>query len=363
VDGHDLSTFRRKLERQKHLAAELNDLYEPVLLEGHGLGFSWFVTRWIDGCGIRADLDSELRVKESTLSRRLAGVLEALTARGYQRERASGGTAYLRTEYVQRVLRRLSYLCAALPALLDLEDHAFLAVNGTIHRQPTRLLQQMSDQQRRRATSRWLYYPVHGDLNVGNLLFVRDTTSSVDDETHKADGLRLIDPRGDDRNRDLFYDLGKMLFSLALFDGLRANPSPIRTEVRRDQEVLQVVVTAEASWVEEARSDVAALQRGIADASRYRALICEDDEWEDKLLFALGCHAVAESACRVSQGRLEKSSETAAVNSALACLAFGTYLLNQWLGRGPYRDGPGAFAATREFLNLLHPVSRKGSRA
>jgi hypothetical protein len=353
VDGHDLTSFRQKLERQRRLSAQLPHLYEPVLDEGHGERFSWFVTNWIEGCALGVKSETGARCEPLALSRSIAAVLETLTTTGYQRCRVVTGKDYLDREHVCRVLRRLDYLAAATSFVGPLAGPcpASVEVNGLPCPSPRLLLHELSAHDRLRATPRWLYFPVHGDLNATNVLLLG---GQMRHENDRFVGMRLVDPRGDDRPRDLLYDLAKLLFSFALYEGLRAEPSPIEARIVRDGDrTVSISLTAPSSWTTQAAAEIGALRAGILAAPRYRSLLEGEGDWEDGLAFALGCHAVAEAGCRASQARRESASPAATTMAVAGCLALGAYLLDRWIAAGATQGRSSAFEACEGFVLSL----------
>jgi hypothetical protein len=158
-----------------------------------------------------------------------------------------------------------------------------------------------------------LWYPVHGDLNLGNLL-IRPGRPG------QEPGFTVIDPRGVTSHFDPVYDAAKALFSLTLFDAAMAAGFAIHREHGRDYTVrLREPAPALASAAAE-------LPGLVASTGFFRALDRTDPLWRRRLLYAHAFHVLAESACRLSDQTHRALPGGATGRAARHELATGLYL-------------------------------------
>ncbi|MEU8151933.1 hypothetical protein [Nonomuraea sp. NPDC048901] len=337
VDGHDLPSFRRKIIRQHRLARDLPGVYEPIAMEGHGDDHSWFVTRWIAGSELLTARRFAPPSPSATIMESLPQILNSLAVL-YSRECVPGHAEYVREVYLGRVSRRLSYLLEGLRGTIGRDD--VLSCCGSVIGSPAEVLQ-LIPATRGSWIPQCLYYPVHGDLNSSNLLLVDSCDRS----------FRLIDPGSSERAKDLLYDLGKLVFSVSFFDLLRRRPVVFRTAVNKGSGRLSISMSIEEGWRRVAAHDTCELHRALNSAAGYQRLLDREGAWERALVFVVACHALAESACRLSHARICAEEGRDMLSSALACLAYGGHLLLRHMETA---DGApsSVFDAAVEFLTL-----------
>ncbi|WP_329454470.1 hypothetical protein [Streptomyces sp. NBC_01497] len=282
VDGHGLKTFRAKQRQQELLertAPGVAGSYAAILHSAHRRAWSAYVLTYYPWPTLVEALRGGGSVPEL-----LGPVLRALVADGYGRVVAPGPERLWQSMYLERLTRRRWILERHLPA--DLLEDPHVTVGG---RRAYGLRELVRRAESANVTALFagspLSQPVHGDLNLRNILVP---------PPGGGPGFRLLDPRGVLTPWDVVYDLAKMLFTVTLFDDtMRAGfaldsagpgsytvagavPSPLRAATAGFLELLPEVWTM------------------LADAG------FPPGPWVHRLLFAHASHVLAESACRLS---------------------------------------------------------------
>lgn len=315
VDGHDIGSFMRK---PRQIAAVHRDLpaLSPhyVTLLGRWQGPDWgaYAMPWIDGVPpvtLLARNDAEI----SGFGRTVRSIFEVLGTHGYAASMAKAPAGHGQATYPGRVRRRMPLLARHLDATLT--GGSALRVNGrTIapigellaHTELPCVLSVLHP------TALW--YPVHGDLNLGNLL-IRPGLERQEDF-----GFTVVDPRGTASHWDPVYDAAKALFSLTLFDAAMSGGFDISREHGREYAVrLREPVPAFAT----AAAEFPGL---IASTGFFRALDGTDPLWRRRLLYAHAFHVLAESACRLSDRTYREFPGGTSGWAAHRELAAGLYL-------------------------------------
>jgi hypothetical protein len=332
VDGHDLRTFRAKVRQHRWLlrhGGPLSRRYPAIRGSWGGRGWSAVLMDWHDGDPLMATLVHD----ETTAA--CARVVDDLFENGYCRQSFVAGTDHAERAHIDRVLRRLDYLRTT--PLGPLVDAPSLVVNGRDVVHPRSLLDDVLRHPglRQSIRPRRLALPVHGDLNLRNLL------------VRPGDGAyTLLDPRGVMQPWDPLYDVGKMLFSCTLYEGVRAGLCAARLTGG------ELIVRLAPGWDAHRRAAerlVAVLDESCPVAD---AFVGEPD-WRCRLLFVHACHAISEAACRVSVGCREGQEPLAA---AAPLLGLGALLLAQWHTAASGGGAPDPLAA----VDLLAAVRSAG---
>lgn len=315
VDGHDLGSFRRKLDQIERIAAVAPAMGARYLPIRHGLdGPDWsaYTTAWYPS----RDLAAPLREPggEAAFAGQLAAVAGALLAEGYAAETVPAPADHLERTVIGRFLRRLPALERALPEALAADE---LTVNGRACLAPQHLLPWLLAEAGPRLAAmapRRLGLCAHGDANTRNILVGAGNAPRHD--------FRLVDPRGSLEPWDPVYDLAKLLFSLTVWEpALRLGFAIDRTG------------TAPLAYRVGFR---APLYPGYAQASlrmpalfaalpEVAALLAEDPGWPERLLLTHALHLLAEAPCRLSDRKPRTGADGAP--SSPEELALGHYLM------------------------------------
>jgi len=168
-----------------------------------------------------------------------------------------------------------------LPELVEAQD---LTVNGRRIPGLSALCEQARAAGRlfERAT---LAAPVHGDLNLGNMILPHDADPQA---------LRLIDPRGVLNAFDPLYDLAKMLFSLTLFEQAMVGGYKLARDAPGVWRVAPATVNRHAA------TGVATIAASDVFAASASAAGLETTGWRARWLLAHAAHVLAEAPCRLS---------------------------------------------------------------
>ena len=287
VDGHDLGTFRLKPRQiaQVHTSAPgISPRYVRVIGEWHGPGMAAYAMPHHRGEPVSNALNGQAADVPGFLGT-LRTILRELTDYGYSVTEWPGDVAYFRQHYLHRVRRRLPLLRSHLDR--DVLDGAGAWVNGRRRPSVTELLSRLAsdhDLVSRIAPAR-LHFPLHGDLNLGNLLV-------------HAGGYTVVDPRGTLSPWDCVYDVAKVMFSLTVFEPAMAGGFEIERRTAADG------VPAYRLQLRHPRPKALAAASALPDVLGclpfFRHLDQVDPGWRERLEFAHALHCLAEAACRLS---------------------------------------------------------------
>lgn len=313
VDGHDLATFARKPRQiaAVHRALPgLSPYYTRVTGHWRGPGWAAYAMPYYEGRAVTRPLDGP-RPDVDGFLRDVGAVLQVLTENGYAQRSWPAPPDHFANTHLGRIRRRLPLLRRHLPARLF--DDQPIVINGRRCRPLSRLLAEAGagDLVAALRPGR-LAFPVHGDLNLGNLLLRRAA-----DSDHGGDpDFTVLDPRGVLTPWDPVYDFAKSLFSLTIFEraitgGLVVGRSGGYTVSFADER---------DGYLEAAEQFVPVLD----NLPYFRHLDEVDPNWRTRLRFAHACHCLAESACRLSDRRNRTYGE---VSGWDACVLLSTGLL------------------------------------
>ncbi|HXM56297.1 MAG TPA: phosphotransferase [Candidatus Dormibacteraeota bacterium] len=312
VDGHDLETFVRKPAQLALIHAEAPGLRALfVRVEGHLEAPGW-AAYWMPFCA-GAPLSGRLLSDPAAdgLSE-VARVLTPITEDGYARLRRPAAPGGFERDHVQRVARRAWLLEERLDP--DLFDPEGIVVNDRLARPARALLDRLASRPDllRRLDPRFGYFPVHGDLNLGNVL-VRDGSFTV------------LDPRGTLDPLDPVYDFAKVAMSLSGYD--QAMSAGFAIERRRPdggRPRYELRLRRRGAGY---RAAAMGLPDRLAALPFVRAELELDDPcWRARLLFARAFHFLAEAACRLSDPTA-RSFGAVRGQAARVELATGFYLI------------------------------------
>lgn len=318
VDGHDLQSFRAKLEQTERItqtAPILGERYIPTTHTFDGGSWACQVTPFYPS----TDLAAPLRETggEGLFFRQSAAVFQALLVKGYGVHSVPASPGFVDRVVVGRFLRRLPLLEKALPEALSFDT---LQINGRTCISPRLLLRQILDNRRSRldrlAPAR-LMFCAHGDANTRNLLIGASKEGNVD--------FRIIDPRGSSEYWDPVYDVAKLLFSLSVWDpalrlGFHIKGSGARYSVGYRRPFYDGYSSAVLSY-----------QSWLDSMSELNNLFYEDRFWRERLLLTHDMHVLAEAPCRLSDRKPKLGSDgrpSSPEELALGFYLVGTVLLN-----------------------------------
>ncbi len=241
---------------------------------------------------------------------RLRPAFQVLTEQGYAVDRRPAPADHFHTAHLDRLRRRLPLLRRHLdPGLFGGQ----VIVNGRRCHGLPRLLNRLASDDRLPAALRpgRLSFPVHGDLNLGNLLVA-------------GGDFVVLDPRGTLLPWDPVYDLAKSLFSLSVFEQALARGFTVRRSAAAgDTPSFEVALRdGRAGYLAAALAFVPFLERLPFAAELDR----DDPAWRRRLLVTHAVHCLAEAACRLSD---RKPRAYGQVRGWDACrlLATGLYLV------------------------------------
>jgi len=310
VDGHDLATFRLKPRQIRAVHRRLPGLspgYVRVVGDWSGPGWAAFAMPHHSGRPVTAALD-RADADLPAFFGRLDGIFRVLTEHGYAADRRPAPADHFRAEHLDRLRRRLPLVRRHLDPALFADDR--VVVNGRGCRSLPRLLDALDADERLAAALRpgRLSFPVHGDLNLGNLLVVED-------------GFVVLDPRGTLRPWDPVYDLAKSLFSLTVFEQALAWGFTVRrgTGPAGVPSYEVALRGGHASYPAAAVRYLPFLERLPFAAELDR----DDPGWRRRLLVTHAVHCLAEAACRLSD---RKPRAYGAVRGWAACRLLATGL-------------------------------------
>ncbi|MEU8652502.1 phosphotransferase [Streptomyces sp. NPDC048737] len=320
VDGHGLGTFRAKERQQRYLAAAAPRAaarYLPVLHSEHGQGWSAYLLPYSPYPSLA---DTGRTVAESDFTGLLSTVLGSLVTDGYTTGCRPADRDLWRTLYLERLPRRRWILRRHLPA--DLWQDS-VVVNGrrVATMEPLCRAANAPRIAALFADSR-LSVPVHGDLNLRNIL--------ADPHPRDDPAFHLIDPRGTLQPWDVVYDLAKMLFTLTLFDDTMRGGCAIASPGPGEY----TVALSEPSGLRHALPGFLGLLPRVWSGLAAGGL--GEGPWLPRLLLAHASHVLAESACRLSDRAAPPATR---LNRALGLHLYGLVLFDDLLrrldGHGP----------------------------
>ncbi|GAA2230723.1 hypothetical protein GCM10010232_16350 [Streptomyces amakusaensis] len=292
VDGHDLESFRVKIQQIEKIRDEipaLRGVYTELSHAFHGENWAAYTMPFYPNQDIAAPLRAGEDI-EKRYAPQLRTILSDLIGEGHLRDSAETGPGHISEVHGDRLIRRFWLLQKYLPS--SLVDAPEIVVNGVTCRNPLQQAQRLLDDPRLTSgiDPKRLYYPIHGDLNTRNIL-VTDEAALAGADTG---GYRIIDPRGTLGLWDPAYDLSKILFSFTVWDaGLRKG---FRLE-RQDRDWQVAIDGGNYPAYRSAADGLLGLLRGLPE---FRRLTENDRGWESRYLIGHAFHLLGEAACRLS---------------------------------------------------------------
>jgi hypothetical protein len=347
VDGHDLSTFSlkpRQISRVHADLAALSPCYIRVIGEWRGPGWAAYAMPYVPGRAVTEPLRRASPDGPGFL-RDLGGILRVLTENGYAAQTRPAPTGHFHALNVDRVRRRLPLLRACLdPALFG-----GLVVNGRYRPPVTRLLDQLACRAAALPPG-LLHYPVHGDLNLGNLM--------VGPAGPHA-GFTVLDPRGTLEFWDVSYDMAKVLFSLALYEpAMDGGFRVVREAGAAGAPSYRVALRHPRPAYAAAAAQLPGL---LGSLPFFTRLDQADPGWRARLAYSHAVHCLAEAACRLSDRRPRAFGPTrgwaACYELSAGLFLAGVTLLDELLtcDADPGSAAPGAAAWLPGLADIMLP--------
>jgi hypothetical protein len=238
---------------------------------------------------------------------RLGDMFRVLTEEGYARTRRTSGGDLSRHD-LGRVRRRLWLLRKHLRR--ELLEGPRLVVNGRSVRPLVPLLHAIEGDGRLAALlrPRVVSYPVHGELDLGNVLADRVAgptgTASAAGRAERPPRFTMIDPRGTQGYRDPVDDFARALFSLTTLDRCMAGGVRLWRTAGTGRGPGGVRPTAYVVRAADAHQGYAAVGTWFVDMLGTLPFGVElsrvDPDWRVRLAFAHGFHALVEATSRLA---------------------------------------------------------------
>ncbi|WP_406119538.1 phosphotransferase [Streptomyces sp. NBC_00989] len=320
VDGHDLGSFLRKPAQISRIHRELPYLspyYVPLVGQWRGPGWGAYAMPRIDGVSPTMLLHDGDQGRRRFLAT-LRSVFAVLGTHGYAADVVPAPPGHGFGTHMDRLSRRLPLLQQHLgPLVGDTE----LRVNGRRVPSVRELLRRVASRPDVLAAIEpaRLYYPVHGDLNLGNLIIRTEEGPGSGVDPIPGPRFTVLDPRGIEEYWDPVYDAAKALFSLTLFDAAIGGGFEISQDSSLSHEIrLRRPLPAYGS----AAVDLPAM---LMTVEFFRELSRSDPLWPRRLLYTHTFHVLSEAACRLSD-RTDREFPGASGWAARRELALGLYL-------------------------------------
>jgi hypothetical protein len=311
VDGHDMASFRKKqvqVDLLSSVAPAVSCRYPALRQATHEQQWSAYVFDYVEAHPL---LLTSLSHGQARAQRALVDIWSSLLSDGYRRGVRPAAADHWESTYLARVARRRWLLARHVPEQILTGER--IEINGV----SVPGLDSLAAGARAVSPlfgAAQLAVPVHGDLNLRNLL-LRDVND--------PGGFTLIDPRGVTQLWDPLYDVAKMLFSLSLFEAAMTSGF----DVTQDGGRFYVGLTRPNPFRQWRDSFVAGLGhlRDLAQDAGLRV-----DHWVAMVLLAHASHVIAEAACRLSD---RAAPLVVRRNRCIGLLLLGMMLLDDLLVR------------------------------
>jgi Phosphotransferase enzyme family len=286
VDGHDIRSFLKKPAQLRRIHRELPGLssfYVDVVGVWDHTTWAAYAMPFVPGAAAVSPASPP-----DQACARLNHVFGVLTEHGYARTRRDRADDHVR-DHVAKIRRRMWVLARRLPR--DLLDGPRLVVNGRSCRPVGPLLQAIETNPLllRKLLPRLVSYPVHGDLQLGDVLA----------NPGRPESFTVIDPRGTQSYRDPIDDFAKALFSMTVFDRSLASGLRIwRTRPRRGRPA-SYVIRAVDPYTRYAALGTTFVDM-LASLPFGEELSRVDPHWRLRVAFFHAFHTLEESSWRLS---------------------------------------------------------------
>ena len=287
--GQGLERFLQEPAQLQRIAKEVPALARFVVAVvgvWQQMGWAAYAMPYVDGSAAVTPTTSSTEARD-----RLRDAFATLTELGYARSRASAGGT-VQPHDLAELRRRLWILQRHLPE--ELLDGRPLKVNGHWVRPLGPLMQALESDTTvlTRIRPRLVSYPVHGELDLTNML-----------SPSRSKSFTLIDPRGTRGYCDPIEDFAHALLSLTVVDRVTAGGARLwRTAPRGRRPLLYEVRSVDPDRAPYARLGpwfvdmLGALPFGVE-------LTRVDPYWRVRLAFTHGCQALLEASAVLSARR------------------------------------------------------------
>ena len=230
----------------------------------------------------------------------------------YSRKISDAPEDWVLKKHIRRVLDRLPECSSKCPELGKIIASKKLVVNGIEYRNVKEIyseFERMSELQKDLQPTELVM--IHGDLHFQNILLTNETDT----------GFILVDPRGESKGSDIYYDLGKLWHSFhAKYDFIHSDQ--FEFEMSWDGDVPCATYTITNNYVKK-------VYEKIYDDFKKRILkydfINKDPKWEMKVLFSEASHL-----CSVSTFHIGK---TDSYDRPIVLYLIGVQLANEFYDR------------------------------
>jgi Phosphotransferase enzyme family len=286
IDGHDIRSFLKKPAQLRRIHRELPGLssfYVEVVGVWDHTTWAAYAMPFVEGAAAVSPASPPEQARD-----RLNHVFGVLTEHGYARTRRDRSDDHVR-DHVAKIRRRMWVLARRLPR--DLLDGPRLVVNGRSCRPLGPLLQAVETDPSllRKLLPRLVSYPVHGDLQLGDVLA----------SPGQPESFTVIDPRGTQSYRDPIDDFAKALFSMTVFDRALASGIRIWRTPRRPRRPASYVVRAVDPYTRYAALSTAFVEM-LGSLPFGEELNRVDPHWQLRLAFFHAFHTLEEASWRLS---------------------------------------------------------------
>lgn len=328
VDGHDMDTFQKKIVQIQKIHHELPGLspyYVDILHEYRCLEWSAYCMPYYQGQAVTTPLQG-MPYQLNTFFVNLRAIITVMIEYGYKTSTVSAPADHFQKNHILRVKRRLWLLKKHLPR--DVMETGHIIINGRKCLSIIKIMDLLWKDTNRlaRLNPKKLFFPVHGDANLGNFLILNDKHV----QQLQAPSFKILDPRGTTAHWDILYDFAKMLFSLSLFDTSMNNGFVITRLSRKGDTCYHVVPRDRLTpgYYEAAINFIDFLNSMPACREMFHQ---SDPHWQYRLFFLHAMHVVCESACRLSD-RKPRRIDNNDRDEACKELSLGLYLVGTlWL--------------------------------
>jgi len=242
----------------------------------------------------------------------LEGLLDWMFKNVYSRKMGETPNDWVMKKHVRRVLDRLPECKEKCPELGRIIDADKVVVNGVEYRNVRRLYEEIAKNEPllKRLKPKEMDM-IHGDLHFQNILLTNDTDT----------GFILVDPRGESRGSDIYYDLGKLWHSFhAKYDFIHSDQFKLDLRWEGDTPTADFHITN--LFAEKVYNEIyEEFQKVILKYDFIR----NDPDWEMKVLFAEASHL-----CSVAIFHIGK---TKTPDRPITLYLIGVRLINEFYNR------------------------------
>lgn len=242
----------------------------------------------------------------------LENLLDWMFSNVYSRKIGDTPSDWVMEKHIRRVLDRLPECASKCPEFGKLIGAEEIVINGRKYRNVRELYTKLSNNKDflERVKPKDMVM-IHGDLHFQNILLSNETDA----------GFILVDPRGERKGSDIYYDLGKIWHSFhAKYDFIHSDQ--FRFNLRWDGELPLAEYEITNKFVELVYDEI--YQKFQKTILKYPAVL-DDPDWEMKILFAEASHL-----CSVSTFHIGK---TESYDRPITLYLIGVVLINEFCSK------------------------------